>query len=59
MEIYLKHPVHGTKIATMDLEAKFDEGHGWVRYNPDTPSAPAEVVPANELGVRRRRKITE
>lgn len=43
----------------MDEEAKFDEQNGWVRYNLDTPLAPAEVAPANELGVRRRRKITE
>jgi len=37
MQIYLKHPVHGTKIATMSLEAEYDETNGWVRYNPETP----------------------
>jgi len=35
--IYLKHPDHGNKVATMDLEAEFDEQHGWVRYTHDTP----------------------
>jgi hypothetical protein len=52
--IYLKHPVHGTKIASMDLEAKADEQKGWVRYNPD------EVVASvNTLEVKRRRKTSE
>jgi hypothetical protein len=56
MHIYLKHPVHGTKIATMDLEAVQDETNGWVRYNPDTPEV--EVAePANAL--KRRRKTSE
>lgn len=35
MNIYLKHERHGTKIATLEMEAEFDEAHGWVRYNPD------------------------
>jgi hypothetical protein len=25
MHIYLRHPDHGTKVATMDLEAIYDE----------------------------------
>ena len=60
MLIYLQHPVHGHKIATMDLEAEFDEQNGWERYNPDTPSAPETApdvaAPANKLEVKRRRK---
>lgn len=56
MTIYLRHPIHGTKVATMAMEAEFDEQNGWERYNPDTPSAPEEVAPAsNELEVKRRR----
>jgi hypothetical protein len=55
MPIYLQHPVHGTKVATMDLEAEFDEQNGWLRYNPDTSSAPEAAAPANELEVKRRR----
>jgi hypothetical protein len=50
--IYLTHPVHGAKVATMDLEAEADEENGWVRYNPDTPSAPEEA--ANTLVVKRK-----
>tara|TARA_R110000823_G_scaffold207794_1_gene338357 strand:- start:443 stop:613 length:171 start_codon:yes stop_codon:yes gene_type:complete len=56
MHIYLKHPIHGTKIATMSLEVEYDETKGWVRYNPDTPKV--EVAePVNTL--KRRRKTTE
>ena len=55
MTIYLRHAVHGTKIANMDLEAEFDEQNGWERYNPDTPSAPEAAAPVNELEPKRRR----
>jgi hypothetical protein len=57
--IYLKHPQHGTKIATMEMEADFDETNGWVRYNPDTPSDSEEAV--NTLVVKRKytRKVVE
>lgn len=56
--IYLRHPRHGVKIATMDLEAQYDEQHGWERYTPgelepdDVPAAP----PVNALGRRRRKE---
>jgi hypothetical protein len=50
MHIYLRHPDHGTKVATMDLEAIYDEENGWVRYTPgEQPGAQA-----NELVTRRR-----
>jgi hypothetical protein len=55
--IYLSHPVHGAKVATMDLEAEMDEKNGWTRYNPDTSSEP-EAAPVNVLEVKRRRKTT-
>ena len=55
MTIYLRHAVHGTKVANMDLEAEFDEQNGWERYNPDTPSAPEAAAPVNELEPKRRR----
>ena len=43
--IYMSHPVHGAKVATMELEALADEKNGWVRYTLDTPveAAPQEV----------------
>lgn len=67
MTIYLKHPDHGTKVATMELEAENDEKNGWVRYTIDTPSA-IEIVeeptvetaaPVNTLEVKRRRKTAQ
>ena len=67
--IYLKHPDHGDKVATMDLEAEFDEQNGWVRYTHDTPSISEEVeaveesteaaAPVNTLEVKRRRKTAQ
>jgi hypothetical protein len=52
MNIYLQHPIHGRKIASMEAEAEHDEKYGWVRYNPDTPSEPEEA--ANTLVVKRK-----
>jgi hypothetical protein len=54
MNIYLKHPVHGAKIATMELEAEYDEQNGWKRYNPDTPSDSEDAAPINTLGTKRK-----
>jgi hypothetical protein len=34
-EIYLMHHKHGIKIATMEMEAQYDESHGWVRFDPE------------------------
>jgi hypothetical protein len=55
--IYLTHPVHGAKVATMDIEADADEKNGWTRYNSDT-SSELEAAPVNVLEVKRRRKTT-
>ena len=55
MNIYLKHPVHGRKVATMELEAEHDEQHGWTRYTLDTPEV-CEAAPVNALEVKRRRR---
>ena len=53
--IYLTHPIHGAKMATMEEEAVYDEQHGWNRYNPDTPLIEIEAAaPVNALEVRRR-----
>jgi len=52
--IYMSHPVHGAKVATMELEAELDEKNGWTRYTLDTPIE--EVAPVvNTLEVKRRR----
>ena len=56
--IYMKHPVHGAKVANMEAEAVADEANGWVRYTLDTPVEEVqEVAPVNVLEVKRRRKV--
>lgn len=53
MNIYLNHPDHGCKVATMELEAEYDEKNGWTRYNPATPLE-LEAAPVNVLEVKRK-----
>ena len=63
--IYLKHPDHGSKVATMEAEAEYDEANGWKRYELDTQPEPVakveEVIaaPVNTLEKRTRRKTSE
>ena len=47
-EIYLMHPKHGIKIATMEMEAQFDESNGWVRFDPEDIADEAVDALANE-----------
>jgi hypothetical protein len=56
--IYMKHAVHGAKIANIEAEAVADEANGWVRYTLDTP-AEEVVAPVNVLEVKRRRKTAD
>jgi hypothetical protein len=55
--IYMKHEIHGAKVANMEQEAVADEKNGWVRYTLDTPSEVEEAAPVNVLEVKRRRKV--
>ncbi len=32
--IYLRHPIHGCKVACGDLEASMDRSNGWKDYDP-------------------------
>ena len=63
--IYMSHEVHGRKVATMELEAVYDETNGWSRYNPDEPtpaSEPEDELPTNALSIKRkytRKAVTE
>ena len=60
--IYMTHPIHGAKVATLEMEALQDEKNGWVRYNPDTPSDSEDAAPENALRVKRnytRKAISE
>jgi hypothetical protein len=61
----MKHSIHGTKVATMEAEAEYDESNGWKRYDLDTQLEPVDkveetiAVPVNTLEKRIRRKTTE
>jgi len=57
--IYLTHPVHGAKVATMEQEAEYDERNGWARYTPgqDDDVEPALAVNALTERPRRRREV--
>lgn len=51
--IYLQHPRHGVKIASLDAEAEHDEQHGWVRFDPNAQN---ETVGVSENSLVRKRK---
>ena len=51
--IYLRHPIHGEKVATMEAEAAYDELRGWERFTP------GETEDENAMRPRRRRSATE
>jgi hypothetical protein len=50
--IYLTHPIHGAKVATMGLEADLDVQNGWSRYNSEPA---AEEVRPEPVARRARR----
>jgi len=54
MIIYLKHPTHGTKVATMEAEADADKQNGWVEFDPTNRVEEKTEAPDNELRRRRR-----
>jgi len=56
--IYMSHPIHGAKVATMELEALADEQNGWTRYTLDTPDVVEEAAP-QEVKRRRGRPTVE
>ncbi len=56
MVIYLKHPIHGTKVAIAENEAEEDEKNGWVVYNPNIALNDIKLdSTVNGLVVKRRR----
>ena len=65
MPIYLRHPTHGTKVASIEMEAEYDERNGWERYEPYVEPSEKETVeetvedPAENAIVKtRKRRIT-
>ena len=57
--IYMKHEIHGAKVATMEAEAVADEANGWVRYTHDTPAETVEVAAPKKEVKPRARKVAE
>ena len=62
--IYLKHELHGTKVAVAEEEALADEKNGWTRYEVGalltpkevyTDPTPAPAAPSEVIRQRRRR----
>ena len=58
MVIYMRHPVHGNKVAIADAEAVYDEKNGWERYDAGALLTPSESV-LNELAKPRGRPRKE
>lgn len=58
--IYMRHAIHGTKVAFSEQEAQYDENHGWSRFNinekSNVESEPQEDQPVNSMVVKRGRK---
>ncbi len=57
--IYLRHPVHGTKVAFMEAEAVYDEKNGWVRFDVDAVDKPATVNEMKSLRGRLQVKVVD
>lgn len=49
--IYLRHPIHGAKVASLDLEAEYDMMHGWEPFDPTEPAPEPEPELAPEPSV--------
>jgi hypothetical protein len=58
MVIYMRHPVHGNKVAIAEAEAEFDEKNGWERYDVGALLTPSEPV-LNQLSKPRGRPRKE
>lgn len=43
--IYLRHPVHGEKVASSQMEAEHDREHGWEDFDPSVKEAPEQAPP--------------
>lgn len=53
---YMRHFIHGTKVACSDAEVRYDESLGWTQYDP--APAPVEVLvePLSKKSVLRKPK---
>tara|TARA_R110000868_G_scaffold83095_1_gene234772 strand:+ start:50 stop:220 length:171 start_codon:yes stop_codon:yes gene_type:complete len=56
MVIYMRHPIHGNKIAIAEAEAEADEKNGWERYELGALLAPNELTKSRG---RPRKELAE
>lgn len=63
MVIYLKHPIHGTKVAISEVEAEYDMENGWEKFTheekiaqPIAISSAESEISVKDVKPRRRRK---
>ena len=56
MVIYMRHPLHGSKVAIAEAEAEADEKDGWERYDAGALLTPNESVKPRG---RPRKEFTE
>lgn len=47
MVIYLRHPVHGVKVAIAEFEAEHDKENGWEVFDPTAKPVEVNSVPAD------------
>ena len=57
--IYMRHAVHGAKVAISEHEANYDEMHGWERYDPSTPAEAADVDDADKADTKPVEAVNE
>jgi hypothetical protein len=58
MPIYLRHPTHGTKVASIDMEAQYDEQNGWTRFDPAVEETVEDLAENAIVKTRKRRTTT-
>lgn len=60
MFYYLRHPVHGTKVAISEMELENDYEDGWEEFDPAEPAVqeeePAPSASVNALKTRRTKR---
>jgi len=54
MPIYLRHPTHGTKVASIEMEAQYDEQNGWSRFDPAEETVTEEETVVEETPVEEQ-----
>lgn len=57
--IYMKHPVHGTKVCTSEQEQKYDETNGWTKFDVNALETTAAAAPEDIHDIEELRRKYE